>query len=75
MMQYFRNGGKRNGAMSMQKLLICCALSVLFLGTSINEDGHLARASDGGPHGADKNSLSRMASRHPTGDNTRGEGL
>ncbi len=59
----------------MQKLLICCALFVLFLGASINVDMHLARASDGGPQGADKNSLSGMASRHPTGDNTRGEGL
>ncbi|MCX5723250.1 MAG: cytochrome c [Nitrospirae bacterium] len=59
----------------MQKLLICCAVSMLFLGASINGDRHLAWASDGGPQGADKNSSSGMASRHPTGDNTRGEGL
>ena len=61
--------------MPMQKLLICCALSVFFLGASINGDGHLARASDGGPQGTDKNSSSGMPSRHPTGDNTRGEEL
>jgi len=59
----------------MQKLLICYAVSVLLLGASISGDGHLARASDGGPQGADKNRSSGMASRHPTGDNTRGEGL
>ncbi len=61
--------------MPMENLLICCALSVLFLGASINLDSHLARASDGGLQGVDKNSSSGMASRHPTGDNTRGEGL
>jgi mono/diheme cytochrome c family protein len=61
--------------MPMQKLLICFALSVLSLGASINVDGNLARASDGGPQGADKNSSSGMASRHPTGDNKRGEEL
>ena len=59
----------------MQKLLICFALSLLFLGATINVDGHLARASDGGPQGADKNSSSGMASRHPTGDDKRGEEL
>jgi mono/diheme cytochrome c family protein len=57
----------------MQKLLICFALSVLFLEATINVDDHLARASDGGPQGADKNSSSGMVSRHPTGDNKRGE--
>lgn len=61
--------------MPMQKLFICFALSVLFLGASIDVDGNLARASDGGPQGADKNSSSRMASRHPMGDNKRGEEL
>ena len=61
--------------MPMQKLVICCALSMLFQGASINVAGHLARASDGSPQGADKNSSSGMASRHPTGDTTRGEGL
>ncbi|MBU6433729.1 MAG: c-type cytochrome [Nitrospirae bacterium] len=59
----------------MQKLLICCALSVLFAGASMNGDGRLALASDGGPQGADKNSPSGTSSRHPTGDNTRGEEL
>ncbi len=59
----------------MQKMLICCALSMTFLGASINVDGHLARASDGSPQGADKNSSSGMTSRHPTGDSTRGEEL
>jgi cytochrome c553 len=59
----------------MQKLLIRFALSVLFLGATINEDGHLAWASDGGPQGVDKNSSSGMALKHPTGDNKRGEGL
>ena len=61
--------------MPIKKLLIRCALSVLFLGASINVDMHLARASDGAPQSADKNSLSGMASRHPTGDHTRGEGF
>jgi len=61
--------------MSMQKLVICVALSALFLGASINVAGHLARASDGSPQGVDKNSPSGIASRHPTGDTTRGEGL
>jgi mono/diheme cytochrome c family protein len=56
-------------------MLICCALSMTFLGASINVDGYLARVSDGSPEGADKNSLSGVASRHPTGDNKRGEGL
>jgi mono/diheme cytochrome c family protein len=59
----------------MQKLLISCALSALFLGASINGEGHLTLASDGGPQGADKNSSSGMASRRPTRDNTRGEEL
>jgi len=57
--------------MPVRKLLICFALLVLFLGASIDVDVNLARASDGGPQGADKNSSSRMASRHPTGDNKR----
>ena len=61
--------------MPMQKMLICFALSVLFLGASINVDGNLSLASDGGPQGADKNSPSGMASRHPTGDDNRGEEL
>ncbi|MEI8013208.1 MAG: cytochrome c [Nitrospira sp.] len=59
----------------MQQLLIRFALSVLFLGAVINVDGHLARASEGGSEGADKNSSSGMALKHPTGDNKRGEGL
>jgi len=59
----------------MQKLLIRFTLSVFFLGAAINVDGHLARASEGGPESADKNSSSGMASRHPTGDSARGEGL
>jgi mono/diheme cytochrome c family protein len=59
----------------MQKLVICVALTVSFLGASINVAGDLARASDGNLQGADKNSSSGMASRHPTGDTTRGEGL
>ena len=61
--------------MPMQKVLICFALSLLFLGVSINIGGHLAWASDGGPQGADKNSSSGTASRHPMGDNTRGKEL
>jgi len=59
----------------MQKLLICFALLVFFLGASSDMDGNLAQASDGGPQGADKNSSSGMASRHPTGDDKRGEEL
>ncbi len=61
--------------MPMQMSVICVALSVLFLGASINVDGNLARAGDGGPQGADKDSSSGMASGHPTGDNKRGEEL
>ncbi len=61
--------------MPMQKMLICFALSVLFLGASINVDGNLSLASDGGPQGADKNGTSGIASRHPTGDDNRGEEL
>lgn len=61
--------------MPMQRLLICFALSVFFLGASSNLDGNPARASDGGPQGADKNSSTGMASGHSTGDNRRGEEL
>lgn len=61
--------------MSVQKLLICYGLSVLFLGASINVDGNLARASDGGLQGAVKNSSGGMAPTHPTGDDIRGEEL
>lgn len=35
--------------MPMEKLLICVAVSVLFLRTTINMDDHLAQARDGGP--------------------------
>lgn len=59
----------------MQKLLMGFALSVLFLGATINVDGRLVLASDGGPQSVDKNNSSGMASSHPTGDNKRGEGL
>ena len=59
--------------MPMQKLVICLALSMFFLGVFSNVDDNLARASDGGPQGADKNSPSGIASRHPMGDNKRGE--
>lgn len=58
--------------MPMQKMLICFALSVFLLGAFSNVDDNLARASDGGLQGADKNSPSGIASRHPTGDATRG---
>jgi cytochrome c551 len=75
MTQCFRVEERRNGAMSMQTLLIWFALSVFFLEASSNVDDNLARASDGGPQGADKSSSSGMASRHPTGDDTRGEKL
>ena len=75
MTQCLCDEGRRNSATPMQKLLIGFALSVLLLGATINVDDHLARASDGGPQGADKNSSSGMVSKHPTGDNTRGEGL
>ena len=61
--------------MPIQKLVICVALSVLFLGASVNVAGHLARASDGSPQGAGKNSSSGIASRHPAGDTSRGEEL
>jgi mono/diheme cytochrome c family protein len=60
--------------MSMQKLLMSFALSVL-LGTSSVVDSNLARASDRGPQVVDKNSSSGMASGHPTGDGKRGEEL
>jgi mono/diheme cytochrome c family protein len=59
----------------MHKLLIRCAVLVLFLGDSINGDGRLALASDVGPQGTDKDSSSGMASRRPAGDQTRGEEL
>lgn len=61
--------------MPMRKLLIRFGLAVFFLGASSNVGGHLVRASDGGPQGADKNSSSGMVVRHPIGDNTRGEEL
>ena len=61
--------------MPMQKMLICFALSVCLLGAFSNVDDNLVRASDGGPQGADKNSPSGIASRHPTGDDKRGEEL
>src|SRR5512142_3230143 len=61
--------------MPMQTLLICCAVSVLFLGASINGDGHFALASEGGSQGTDKDSGSGMTSRRPAGDHTRGEKL
>jgi mono/diheme cytochrome c family protein len=61
--------------MPLQKLLIRFALSLLFLGATIKVDDHLARASDSGPQGADKNSPSGTVSSHPTGDSKRGEGL
>ena len=67
--------GRENRAMPMQKLLILFAFSVLFSGASINVEDNLARASDGGPQGADKNSSSGMASRLPMGDHTRGAEL
>ena len=59
----------------MNKMLICFSFSVFFLSAVSSMNGNLARASDGGPQGVDKNSSSGIASRHPTGDNTRGEGL
>jgi len=61
--------------MSMQKLLISFALSVCFLGASSDVNSNPARASDGGPQVAEKNSSSGMASGHPTGDGKRGEEL
>jgi cytochrome c551 len=61
--------------MPMQKALICCAVSVLFLGASIKGDGHLALAGDSGQQRTDKDSSSGMASRRPAGDQTRGEEL
>lgn len=61
--------------MSVQQLVICCALFVLLLGASLNEDGYLVWASDGGPPGIDRNSSSGMVSRSPIGDSKRGEGL
>ncbi len=44
--------------MPTQKLLIRFTFSVLFLGATINVDGYIARASEGGPESADKNSSS-----------------
>jgi mono/diheme cytochrome c family protein len=70
--QCFRDEWRETGAMPMQKMLICFVLSVFFLEAAINVNGDLARASDGGPQGADKNSSSGIASTHPTGDATRG---
>lgn len=61
--------------MSMKKLLICFALLMFFLGTSINIDSLVARASDVGQQSADKNGSSGMVSRSPRGDRKRGEGL
>lgn len=59
----------------MQTLLICFALLVFFLGASRNVGDSLALASDAGSQGVDKSSSSGMASRHPTGDDKRGEEL
>lgn len=59
----------------MRKLLICCAVWMLFVGASIEGDGRLALASDGGPQGTDKDTSSGIASRRPAGDQTRGEEL
>ena len=59
----------------MQNWLIPLVLALLVLGVTINEDDHLARASDGGPQGADRNSSSGIAPMHPAGDIQRGEGL
>jgi mono/diheme cytochrome c family protein len=73
MMPRLRDEARESGAMPMQKLLIGVALSVLLLGATINADDRLAWASDGGPQGADRNSLSGVV--YPTGDNKRGEGL
>jgi hypothetical protein len=42
--------------MPIQKLLIYLSLPLFFLGVSSNVDVTLARASDGGPQGTDKNS-------------------
>jgi mono/diheme cytochrome c family protein len=75
MMPRLRDEERENGVMPMQKLLIGVVLAVLLLGATINADDRLARASEGGPEGADKNSSSGMALKHPTGDNKRGEGL
>ena len=61
--------------MPMHKLLICCAVWMLFVGASINGDGHFALASDVGPQGTDKDRSSGIASRRPAGDQTRGEKL
>ena len=59
----------------MQNWLIPLVLALLVLGATINEDDHFARASDGGPQGADRNSSSGIAPMHPAGDAQRGEGL
>ena len=77
MMQRVRDEGKNNGAIPMQKFLISFVLSILSLGASINVDRPLVLASDGSPQGTgtDKNISSGVASRYPTGDNTRGEEL
>ena len=75
MTQCFCDAGGRNRTAPMQNILIPIALSVLVLGATINVDDHLARASDGGPQGADKNSSSGVVPMHPTGDNNRGEEL
>jgi cytochrome c551 len=61
--------------MPMEKLLVCVAVSVLFLGASIDVDGHLALANDSGSQGADKTTSSGTVSMHPAGDNKRGEEL
>jgi mono/diheme cytochrome c family protein len=61
--------------MSMQKLLISFALSLWCLGASIDVNSNPARASDADRQVADKNSSSRLASEHPTGDAKRGEEL
>lgn len=59
----------------MRKLLICCPVWMLLVGASIEGDGRLALASDGGPQGTDKDTSSGIASRRPAGDQTRGEEL
>jgi mono/diheme cytochrome c family protein len=61
--------------MPMNRLLVRSVLAVVVIGTAIYVIDHPAGAGDSGPQGTDKNSSTGTASRHPAGDQAKGEEL
>jgi len=66
--------------MPMNKVLVCVALSAVFLGSAIEVSDSFAQAKEGGPQGADKKGVDKKSSSgnavpHPAGNSARGEGL